>query len=131
MREALGAIQDGTSVRKASTMYGIPRTTLNDYKLGKTSPGAKQGAPMFLSTSEETDLVAFLIESADIVYGRTRQEVLAIVSRMLARKGVKREVSRGFWTRFLSRHPILTIRSPSTLSVARARASTRECIQLF
>ena len=131
MREALDAIHNGMSVSKASVLYGIPRTTLNDHKLGKVKPGVKPGAPSLLSTAEEEDLVKFLLTSADIGYGRTRKEVLNIVSRMLARKGVERVVTNGWWNKFLCRHPLLAIRTPATLSVSRARASTRECIDSY
>ena len=80
--------KQGMSVSKASALYGIPRTTLNNHKLGKVLPGAKPGAPTLLSTSEEEDLVDFLIKSANIGYGCTRKEVLDIVSRMLACRGI-------------------------------------------
>ena len=61
MREAVNAINEqGMSVSKASSLYGIPPTTLSDHKLGKVLPGAKPGAPI-LSTLEEEDLVDFLI----------------------------------------------------------------------
>ena len=79
MRETLSAIGVGMTVRKASVVYGIPRTTLNDHKLGKVRPGALPGRPTLLSTK---DLVNFLVESAEMGYGRTRRDVLDIVSRM-------------------------------------------------
>ena len=69
MREALSAIGVGMTVRKASVVYGIPRTTLNDHKLGKVHPGALPGRPTLLSTKEEEDLVNFLVESAAMGYG--------------------------------------------------------------
>ena len=94
MREALNAItEQGMSVSKASVFYGIPRTTLNDHKLGNVLPGVNPGAPTLLTTSEEEDLVKFLINSG---YGRTRKEVLDIVSRMLAKRGIQRVVTNGW-----------------------------------
>ena len=132
MREALSAItEQGMTVSKASVLYGIPRTTLNDHKLGNVLPGVNPGAPTLLTTSEEEDLVKFLINSADIGYGRTRKEVLDIVSRMLAKRGIQRVVTNGWWNRFLCRHPILATRTPATLSVSRARASNREFIDAY
>ena len=49
MREALDAVHSGMSVSKVSELYGIPRTILNDHKLGKVKPGVKPGAPSLLS----------------------------------------------------------------------------------
>ena len=117
------------SVSKASGMYRIPQTTLNDHKLGKVKPGVKPGPPPLLSAAEEEDLVKFLLRSADIGYGHTRNEVLTIVSQLLAHKGVERAVTNGWWNKFLCRHPQLRTQTPATLSVSRARASTRECIK--
>ena len=58
-------------------------------------------------------------------------EVLNIVSRLLARKGVERVVTNGWWNKFLCRHPLLASQTPVTLSVSRAKASTRECIDSY
>ena len=69
--------------------------------------------------------------SADIGYGRTRSEVLSIVEQLLARKGVERAVSNGWWNKFLGRHPLLRTRTPATLSMSRAKASSRECIDAY
>ena len=133
MREALSAIQMGMSVSKASLMYGIPRTTLNDHKLGKVRPGALPGRPILLSMKEEEELVQFLIEAAAIGYGKSRKDVIGIyVVMMLDHRGIKRAVTTGWWNKFLcSRHPSLAVRTPASLSVARARASTKECMDAY
>ena len=98
MREALDAVNlHGMSASKASIVYGIPRSTLNDHIHGDVLPGAKAGAPTLLSTREEEELVEFLCQCADIGYAKTRHEVFDIVSRMLTQKEVDREktVTRG------------------------------------
>ena len=129
MREAVDAVNiQGMSVSKAAKLHGIPRTTLNDHMLGKVLPGAKPGHPTLLTTTEEQDLVDFLLNSAKIGCARTRKEVIAIVGRMLSARGSKELVTSGWWNRFISRHTELALRTPSTLSISRARASTRECI---
>ena len=111
-------------------MYGIPRTTLNDHKLGKVKTGVKSGPPPLLSTAEEDDLVKVLLTSADIGYGHTRSEVLSIAEQLLARKGVERAVSNGWWNKFLGRHPLLRTRTPATLSISGAKASSRDALML-
>ena len=129
MREAMNAVSEqGMSVAKASHVYGIPRTTLNDHILGKVLPGAKSGAPTILSASEEQDLVEFLLHAAKMGYAKTRKEVLNIASAMMQKRGIDKTVTHGWWNRLTCRHPLLTLRTPATLSHARARASSRECI---
>ena len=132
LREALAAVNvQGMSVAKAAELYGIPRTTLNDYKLSNSMPGVKPGRPTLLSSSEENDLAHFLLSSAEIGYSRTRLEVLSIVERMLSARGDRRVVTSGWWNKFAVRHPQLTLRAASTLSTNRAKASTRECIDNY
>ena len=133
MREAMNAgIYKGMSISKAAEIHGVPRTTLNDHVLGKVLPGAKCGAPTVLSTSEEQDLVDFLIKSASIGCGRTRKEVVDIVSSMLSRRDQKqRSVTNGWWAKFIKRHPVLSLRTPATLSVARANASAKESVNNY
>ena len=119
------------SVRKASIIYGIPRTTLNDHKVGKVYPGSLPGQPTLLSMKEEDDLVEFLISSAMIGYGRTRKDILDIVSRMLEQQGINKTLITGLWNKFLCQHPVLTIRTPASLSVARAKALSKECMDSY
>lgn len=132
MREAVDAVaQNRMSTSKAAEVHGIPRTTLSDHVHGKILPGSKSGRPTLLSSTEERDLVNFLLESAKIGCGRTRKEVLAIVGKMLSARGNKEEVTTGWWNRFLKRHHELTLRTPATVSMARAGAGTRENIDNY
>ena len=133
MREAMNAVQQqGMSVNRASIVYGIPRSTLNDHLVGRVLPGAKSGAPTLLSTREEQELVDFLCHCAEIGYAKTRHEVMDIVTRMLQQKGTDRTVTRGWWTKFITRHhELLSLRTPATLSLARASASSRASIDNY
>ena len=132
MREALNSVQQGMSVSKASVIHGIPRSTLKDHVHGRVVPGAKPGAPTLLSSSEERDLVEFLCNCASIGYGKTRQDVMTIVSRMLTGKGEKRSVTSGWWSKFIARHHReLSLRTPATLSLSRASASSQASIDNY
>ena len=80
-------IEDGISVRKAAEHYGVPKSTLGDRISGRVLPGAKSGPTPYLNREEEEELVRFLCRSALVGHGRTRKEVLAIVSRVLLGRG--------------------------------------------
>lgn len=132
MREAIGAISSqDMSISKAAEVYGIPRSTLTDHVHGHVLPGSKSGAPTLLSLSDEQNLVEFLLRCSFIGYAKTRQDVLDIVCHMLLRRGIERTVTSGWWNKFLCCHPDLRLRTPATLSLARKRASTRECIDNY
>ena len=67
---AIEAVDKGTTIRCASEMYGVPRSTLSDYISGKVSMEGRSGAP-YLTLEEEAELENFLVQSADIGYPRT------------------------------------------------------------
>lgn len=124
-------IYQGMSVSKASEVHGIPKTTLDDHVKGRVLPGTRSGPPTLLSSDEEQDLVSFLVKSAEIGCGRTTNEVLEIVERMLVSKGQQRTVTNGWWVAFSRRHPELSLTTPATLSIARAKASSKESINHY
>ena len=59
--------------RGAHAKYGIPKSTLNDYALGKVELGRKPGPRPVLTTEEEKYLVQWTIDMYEIGYGQTRR----------------------------------------------------------
>ena len=118
-------IEESKSVREPAQQYDVPKSTLGDRVSGRVLPGATSGPPTYFTSDEEKELVSFLCRASEIGHGRTRQEVIAIVERALASRGNSRKVSSGWWSSFISRHPEIVLRTPATLSLARASASDR------
>ena len=123
---AVAGYYSGLSYRKASTLYGVPRSTIADRITGKVIDGTKSGPSKYLLDSEEKELAKFLIGCAKIGFAKSRMEVLAIVRQTLAKKrGVPIEdvtITSGWWSSFKNRHPQLTLRTATPLSYARAIA---------
>ena len=58
MEKALNAVRnEQQSIRKAAQIFNVPRTTLNDKVLGKTSDGRKHGKDPYLTAAEEEDII--------------------------------------------------------------------------
>ena len=58
MESALNAVRhENQSIRNAAKIFNVPRTTLNDKILGKTSDGRKHGKDPYLTAEEEADIV--------------------------------------------------------------------------
>ena len=121
-------VYSGVSVSKSAVMHGVPKSTLFDHVRGTVLPGARSGPPTLLSEEEEEDLVAFLVQSSEIGYAKTRLDTIAIVQKMLFRKGRMQPITNGWWSAFRKRHPILSLKSAATLSTARAKASSNKTI---
>ena len=131
MSKAIGAVsQENMSVRRASELYNIPRSTLADRITGRVQPGAKSGPPKILTDEEEEELVSFLCRLSDIGYPKTRKQVVDLVNQIAITRG-RTEISMSWWDSFRRRYSHLSLRSASTLSVARANASDPQRIEHY
>ena len=124
MDQALKAVtKEGKSIREAALHFGVPKSTLGDRVSGRVITGATSGPRAYLDRGEEEELVQFLLRCTDMGYAKSRKQVLALVRRLLLKKGVTAPVTSGWWEAFCTRHPNLTLRAPAPLSCARAVAS--------
>lgn len=79
--------------------------------------------PILTCFDEEEELASFLIQVAKIGYPRTKNQVLAMVQRIIENKQIKTVVTNGWFERFKQRHPQLTLKSAVPLSYARAKVA--------
>ena len=57
LQAAVDQVSSGKlSLRKASSLYGIPKSTLGDYASGKREIGSTRGPPTILTAAEEKKL---------------------------------------------------------------------------
>ena len=131
LEKAMAAIEEGLTYRKASEMYHIPRSTLNDYCIGKSDLDSKSGPKSYLTAREEEELVDFLEIHSRIGYPYTRKHVLGIIQDVIDTKGIRATVSNGWWQSFIRRHPTLTLRTAVPLSIARASATDAHMIDSY
>ena len=126
--QAVKAVTEGHSQRRVAEEYGIPRSTLGDHIRGNVLPGARSGNPKYLSDTEEAELYRFLVRCAAVGYPRSRRDVIAIVQRVCDSKGKEVHVTHGWWESYCKRYPELRLRTVSSVTVSRARASDPEII---
>lgn len=83
LMNAMAAVENGTSIRRAAEIYNIPKSTLHDHVTGKIYFGARSGPNPYLTIEEEEELASFLIQSASIGYPHTKSQVLALVQQII------------------------------------------------
>ncbi|CAI8005301.1 hypothetical protein GBAR_LOCUS4131, partial [Geodia barretti] len=127
-RATKAVISEGFSVRHASEEFNVPKSTLGDRVSGRVMPGSNSGPQRYLTTAEEVELVQFLTRVAAIGYGKTRKEVLAIVQNIIDEKCLNKSVTNGWWETFCRRNPSISLRAPTPLSMARAKATDPDVI---
>ena len=113
MRLAIEAVKSGSTILRAATLHGVPRQTLQDRISGKVVHGINPGPKPYLSSVEEKDLAGFLIDSAKVGYGKSRDQVKSIAACGARDKGLLKPdkvMSNGWYYRFMSRQGDLTLR---------------------
>lgn len=132
MQNAVAAVEKGEdSIRRAAEKYDIPRSTLHDHVSGKIQHGAKPGRDPYLTIEEEEELINFLLNCAQIGYPHTRKQMLSLVQEIVDQKGLKANISSGWWERFTQRNPRISLRIAAPLSHVRAMASDRESLNCY
>ena len=132
MKRANAAVEgEGISVRRASELYHVPRSTLHERISGRVKHGVKPGPSALLTLEEEEELVGFLIKCARIGYPHTRKQVMALVQSIARGKGIETTVSEGWWEHFRQRHSGVSLRIAAALSVARLMASDMDSLNNY
>ena len=131
MVKAMTAVENGTSLSRASEMFGVPKSTLSDRVSGKVQHGCQPGAVPYLTQEEEEELLTFLIRCAEIGYPHSIEQVLGLVQQVVDFKGMDKVVTRGWWQRFCQRHDKISLRTAVPLSMVRSMASDIKVIERY
>ena len=137
LQAAMAEIRSGnvTSIRKVSTKFNIPRSTLADHKLGKFECGPHPNRA--INQEEEEALVRYIIWMADHGFPLTRSIIKSLALEIIKDRGqktlvnIQRGLSDNWWSRFKARHPELTTRIPDSLDRARVLVATPVAIDRF
>ena len=122
---------DEMTLRQASEVYEVAKSTLHDRITGKVLFGSHSGPRRFLSEKEEEELVVFLMHCATIGYPRSRKDVMNIVQATLVQKGHHHTLSYSWWDSFRKRHPDLSLRKAEVLSHPRYVCCTSDTINRY
>ena len=133
MAAALQNVREGMNVREAARLYNLPFETLRRRVVEKVPLECRSGPPTVLTPLEEDELASYCVRMADMGFGLSRSDVMAIAFQIAQASGRKHPFTdgaagRAWFDGFRSRHCKLTLRSTQSLSHARASNATREVI---
>lgn len=120
---ALSSIEQGMSVNKASKMFSIPRSTLQDKKFG--SHQRPSGATAVLSIDEENLLINWIIDLGAQGFPVTKDQLLTSVSKLIINIVRENKFKNGvpgrhWYEAFLNRHREISTRITQNLTKGRA-----------
>ena len=134
MLAAISSVQnDGLLGNQAADLHGIPRSTLKDRLSGRVIHGTKSGPKSYLTAEEENELEMHLLQASKMGFGKTRRDIKCIVQEYLQENGRLRgsSLSDGWWTKFLKRHPKLSLCSGDATAGVRLNAVNAENISAY
>lgn len=77
------------SLNKASKLYGIPRTTIQDKVKGLVPVEARSGPKTNLTMAEEDNVVSWATHMNEIGCGQTKRKLQLVVKKILDQDGRK------------------------------------------
>ena len=88
-----------SSIKRIAEEHGVPRTTLQGRVLGKIEHGQKPGQQPYINIEEKKDLAIFVEVVAEIGFGKTRNQIKAMVEKIACEKNLlrKNKISDGWF----------------------------------
>ncbi|MEW8544909.1 MAG: helix-turn-helix domain-containing protein [Candidatus Thiodiazotropha sp.] len=124
--DAIEAVREGMSVRKAAKAYGVPRSTLSDRITGRVSEDAVLGKSPVIPVDIEKEMASRAMDLAEKGFGIGRKQMIARAGTLCRQMGVKTSSKSGLpgkdWFKgFKRRNPALVLRKAEKLSTVRSR----------
>jgi len=130
VREALEAVANGQSIRKASLTWGVPRMTLQDRLYGKESRSQAFINLQKLPPIQESRLVDWILFQGIAGHPLTYAQIRDLIQRILAIAGETTILGKKWMYGFLKRYPELrTIRSTIIRDSGRINGATTQVIR--
>lgn len=126
-------VEDGKGVREAVRLYNVPIETPRRRVTGAVPLGCHPGPHTVLSEEEESEIVEYVVNMADMGFGLTREDIMQLAYQIAEKTGKQHLFRNGsagqsWFEAFCGRHPKLTFRTPQPLSYCRALCANEETI---
>ncbi|CAG2244263.1 unnamed protein product [Mytilus edulis] len=137
LENAIKSIKDGVySYRRASQVFGVPKTTIIDHVSGRIELNAKPGRKPVIPIEMENVVARKVVEAANKGFGITKKQLQMKISRLCKLQKIETPL-RGeypgddWWRGFKSRHPEIALRKPEKLSTSRSRMLNRVVVTKY
>lgn len=145
MQNAIEAVENGMFVRTAATNFEVPRMALKRLIKKKRADGVlpkqlkKLGSIHCVFTEDqEADLLRYIFDMETRMYGLSPRDVRCLAFQLAKKNNIKHPFSetsqaagKDWFAQFRRRHPNLSLRSPESTSIARARGFNKVVVNKF
>ena len=89
MAAALQDVRGGMSVREAARLYNLPFETLRRRVVEKVGLECRPGPSTVLTEHEEEELASYCVKMADMGFGLSRSDIMAVAFKIVEASGRK------------------------------------------
>ncbi|XP_058450305.1 LOW QUALITY PROTEIN: tigger transposable element-derived protein 6-like [Malaya genurostris] len=128
VQKCLSEIRSGISIRSACIRFGIPRSTIK-FRMSKNyKQQIRSGPPTALRSEQETELVNWILKMARKGFPVTKYRLINSVMNYLEHNPNMNVFKNGkpssaWFNSFMSRHKVLSIRKPESVTKASANVT--------
>jgi 4-hydroxybenzoate polyprenyltransferase len=129
LSQALLAVANGQSVKKASADWGIPRSTLRSRLKGSETHQISTQGLQRLTTDEENNLVGWVLTQEAIGNPPTHAQIRLFAQRIIQQHGDESPIGKRWFQGFLRRNPAIRTKRAKRMDSARINGATTEIIR--
>ena len=137
LENAVKSVKDGVySYRKASQVFGVPKTTIIDHVSGRIELTSKPGRKPVIPLEIENAVAQKVAEAANMGFGITKKQLKLKIIRLCKAQRISTPFKRGipgddWWRGFKNRHSEMVLRKPEKLSTSRSRMLNRVVVTKY
>lgn len=129
LQEALRAIVNGASIRKASLDYGVPRSTLHNRIHGGISHQESAQSQQKIAPIQEELLANWILVQESLGTSITHQQIRDIANHLLIIRGEDSLVGKRWIKSFFKRNPFIGTKRSYCVDSARVSGATSDIIK--
>jgi DDE superfamily endonuclease/Psq-like protein/Tc5 transposase-like DNA-binding protein len=129
LQRALFAVKNGLSQKKAQTIYGVPRSTLQNRIKGHITRQEAHEPEQRLSKVQEEGLARWILVQESVGLAPTHGQIRAFAGRILWARGDALPLGKRWMAGFLRRNPILKTKKQFRIESVRVNGATTEVIK--
>ena len=129
LQQALEAVTNGQSLRKASLQWGVPKSTLLSRRQGHEPRREAFASQQRLSPVQESHLTQWILTQAALGLPPTHAQIRQFAERILAIKGDSQPLGKHWMQAFLRRNPSICTQKVQSRESVRVNGATTEVIK--
>ncbi|EAQ88883.1 hypothetical protein CHGG_05502 [Chaetomium globosum CBS 148.51] len=133
IQQAIQAVRDGQSIRKASEAWGVSFSTLRDRVVANAQPKGQYEAQVMqkLSPDQEKHLADWVLAQEALGLPVKHRQIEVFANRILRASGSDQTIGEHWLQKFIGRYPVLKTKKDRRMDIKRLDAASTDVIKAW